>query len=105
MGSQGAIRVVRCNTRKWQGAIARCRKVRHADVARCEVVALHLAVFGNHTLRCSGVAPCGFSLTILRKSGGKGEVDANVLGVSAGSQDSFDEIYKFRVSKLQLEYG
>ena len=34
------------------GRIARCRKVQHEDVARCEVAASHLAKFGNRTLQC-----------------------------------------------------
>ena len=59
----------------------RCRRVRHEEVARCEVVVSHLAKFGNRKVQSSGVAPCDFLLIILRKFGGKGEVNANVLGV------------------------
>ena len=55
--------------------------MQHEDVARCEVAASHLAKFGNRRVQCPGVAPCDFSLTILPKSGGKGKVDANVLGL------------------------
>ena len=57
--------------RKWQGAIARCRKVQCERVARCEVIVLHLAKFGNGRVQCSGVAPCDIFLIILGKSGGK----------------------------------
>ena len=66
-----------CDRWKWQGAIARCRRVRHEEVTGCEVVELHLAKFDDCRVRCSGVAPCDIFLIILRKSGGNAKVDAN----------------------------
>ena len=57
--SEGAFRVAGCERRKWQGAIARCCKV-----------------------RCSGVAPCDLFLIILGETEPDGDLDANVLGVS-----------------------
>ena len=56
--------------------VSRLRKVRHEGFARCEVVASHLAKFGNRRVQCLGVAPCDLFLIVLRKSGGRGEVDA-----------------------------
>ena len=50
-----------------QGAKLSCRTLRSSAVAGCNVQVSH---------------PAMFFLTILRKSGGKGKVDANVLGVS-----------------------
>ena len=78
------VKVAGCDCAMSQGAISGSCKVRHERVARCEVVVLHLAKFGSCRVRCSGVAPCDVFLTILLKSGGKGKVDANVLGVSKG---------------------
>ena len=57
--------------------MARCCKVRHERVARCEVGVSHLAKFGCRRVRCSGVAPCDLFLIILRDSGGNAKVDAN----------------------------
>ena len=53
-----------------QGAKLSCRTLRSSAVAGCDVQVSH---------------PAMFFLTILRKSGGKGKVDANVLGVSEGN--------------------
>ena len=81
-GQKRALKVALCNRRKWQGVVARGRRVRCARVAGCEVVVLHPAKFGNGRVRYSGVAPCDLFLIILSKSGGNAKVDANVLEVS-----------------------
>ena len=62
--------------------------MRHAEVARCGVETSQGAKFGNRRVQCLGVAPCDLFLIILRKSGGRGEVDANVLGVSGMGRKS-----------------
>ena len=69
-----------CNSAKLQ--------VQLQGVAGCEVVESHLAMFGSGRVRHRGVAPCDLFLIILRDFGGKGEVDANVLGVSGMGQTS-----------------
>ena len=81
-GRKRGFRVARCDTRKSQGVMSKLRKVRSASFAGCEVDVSHLAKFSNRRVQSSGVAPCDLFLIILRESGGKGKVDANVLEVS-----------------------
>ena len=66
--------------------------MQHERVARCEVVVLHLAMFGNGRVRCSRVAPCDISLVILGKTEPDGNVDANELVVSMIGQASIDKV-------------
>ena len=66
--------------------------MQHERVARCEVVVLHLAMFGNGRVRCSRVAPCDISLVILGKTEPDGNVDANDLVVSRMDRDSVDKV-------------
>ena len=66
--------------------------MQHERVARCEVVVLHLAMFGNGRVRFSRVAPCDISLVILCEIEPDGEVDANDLGVSEIGRASGDNM-------------
>ena len=78
LGRKLAFQVAECDRWKWQGAIARCCKVRSYRVAPCEVRLSQGAKFGCRRVRCSGVAPCDLFLIILRDSGGNAKVDANI---------------------------
>ena len=48
--------------------MARYCKVRHDDVARCEVVVWHLAMLADYRVRLSGVAPCDLFLIIFNET-------------------------------------
>ena len=78
LGRKRGFCIALCDRRKWQGAIARCRKVRCERVAGCEVVELHLATFGCRRVRLSGVAPYDLFLSILCDSSTDAKVDANI---------------------------
>ena len=61
--------------------IAVHRTVRHADIARCEVVESHLVEFADDRVRCPSVAPCDLFLVILRDFGGNADLGANIIEV------------------------
>ena len=66
--------------------------MQHERVARCEVVVLHLAMFGNGRVRCSRVAPCEISLVILGEIEPDGNLNAKVLVVPEIGRVSADDM-------------